>query len=346
MRIIRFYDSTNLLKIEPESFEDLYLLAMVVGAGDVVSSKSSRRFKASEGDTGEQKDVFISISLEKIELDKSAGRLRLAGRIVGGKPEEFIRLSSYHTLNIGPSDMLEIQKKEWKSYIIKRLKQSVAESKRPKLGIIAVDDEKATVAYVRGYGIDIVGELYSHLSKRMKEKDYENQRAVYFNELIKTANEMKVDIVIIAGPGFTKDDIKKYIKANNTEVKKRFEYASASDSERSGVREVVNSESTSKILESEHVKKEFWYLNLFFRGLRISKSLVGPDAIVDALKKHSAGIILVNDSVLNDEKIKQVLDQADMRGVKIEIFNSDDEAGAQLKGFKNLVGLDRSLLAN
>ena len=344
MRIIRFHDASNMLKLVPESFEDLYLLARILSPGDSVASRSYRRFKSNEGDTGEQKEVFIRLTLEKAEVDRNASRLRLSGKITEARPEEFVRLNTYHTLNVAPSDILEISKKEWKDYILKRIKRSVQDSKRPRLGVFALDDEKATMAYIMGYGIELAGELYSGLSKKMKEKEFEAQRSKYFDEIIASISRMNVDIVIIAGPGFAKDDIKKYIASRDVKVRQKLFYASAGDAERSGIREVMQSSETSKILESEHVKHEFEYLNIFFGSLRAGRSVYGIERIRKALSDYSIGVVMVNDSALNNEQVKELLDMADKSNVHIEIFNSDDEAGKQLSGFGDIAGIEKSLL--
>ncbi len=218
MKVIRFSELVNTLKVEPESFEDLYLLAMIIWKGDVVSSRSKRRFKASESDVGEQKEVFLRIIVESVEIDKSAERLRVSGKIIEGKPEEFVRLNSYHTINVAAHEQVEIEKQKWKPYIIDRIRQAVAEAKRPKLGVIAMDEEKAICAYIHGYWIEVTSELYSSLSKKMKEKDYGKQKSQYFTDILKIVNGMRADTVIIAGPGFTKDDLKAYIEANRVKI--------------------------------------------------------------------------------------------------------------------------------
>ena len=344
MRVIRFSDSTNTLKVEPESFDDLYTLAIVMAKGDIVESKSYRKFKPEEGATGEMKEVYLKLAVEKAEIDKSASRLRLIGRIIDGKPLEFIRINSYHTINVAPGDTITIQKQEWEDYLLRKVKQAVSDSKKPRIGIIALDDEKASVAYVRGYGIDIIAELYSHLSKRMKEKDFEKEKKRYFDDIIKAISNMQVDKVIVAGPGFMKDDIKQYISFNRININKAMAYASASDAERSGIREVMQSDVASGLLESGHVKKEFDYLNLFLKGLRTGSSFSGSVKIASAMKEYRIGVILVNDSVLNDDSIKGVLRTADKQNVKIEIFNAEDDAGMQLKNFGNIAGIEKGML--
>lgn len=339
MKIIRFNAVTNALKLEPHTFDDLYLLAMVISKGDKVEARSTRRFRGNERDTGEQKDVTVMIDVEKNEIDKNASRLRLTGKILSGHPEEFVNLGSYHTLNIGPEDIIDIRKEEWKDYIIRRIREAVAESRKPKLAIVAVDDEKATAAYVKGYGIDIITEIYSHLSKRMKEKDYAKQRESYFNEILKIIENMKVDIVVIAGPGFTKDDIKRYISEKGIPVTKKLAYAPASDAERSGIREVTQSETVAKMMESEHVKREFGYLNAFLGELRRGRAIHGTKNVSTAIDEGKVDVVMINDSVINQEEMKKVLDAADKKKVKIEIFNSEDDAGAQLRGFGNIAGM-------
>lgn len=346
MKIISFNSVTNLIKLVPESYDDLYLLAILLDKNDKIGSRSYRRFKSTEDDVGEQKEVFIRISLEKAEIDKSAWRLRLNGKIIEGNPIEFVRLNSYHTLNIGISDLIEVEKPEWKEYILKRLKQSVVDAKKPKLAVIALDDEKATVAYIRGYGIDITTELYSKLSKKLSEKEFEKLKQQYFDSIIKLLSDLDVGIVILAGPGFTKDDIKKYIEVKGIKISKRLFYESCSDPERSGIREVMQSDIVSKIFENEHIKKEFEYLNIFLSSLRVGSSLSGIDRVSDALDNYSIGVVLVNDSVLWEEKIKKLLEKADKQNVAIEIFNSEDDAGKQLASFKNIVGIEKYLLKN
>ncbi len=339
MRLIRFNPVSNAVKVEPDSFDDLYLLAIIISKGDMVEARSYRRFKASETDTGEQKEVTVKITVEKVEIDKAAGRLRLMGTIKEGRPAEFIILGSHHTINVAPGDIIDIFKEEWKDYILKRLKQAQQESRKPKLGVIVLDDEKALVSYIKGYGIDIVTELYSRLSKRMKEKDFEKQKVQYFNDVIKAIENMSVDMVILAGPGFTKEDIKKYISANNIEMKKRLFYAPASDAERSGIREVMRSSAVSDLLQNEHVKREFEYLNTFLSELRVGSASYGTDGVAKAISDSRPAAIIVNDSVINDAKVKKVLDMADSRNIKIEIFNADDDAGIQLKAFKDIAAV-------
>ena len=346
MRIIHFYDSTNILKLRVDSFDDLYLIQRITTVGDGVEARSFRHFRPNESDEGEQKEVRIKIGVEKVELDKAAAKLRFTGKTLSGHPEDFVRLGSYHTLSVGPGDEMELQKNEWRDYIIRRIKQAVAETRKPRLGAIAMDDEKATVAYIKGYGIEIVTEIYSHLSKKMKEQEFAKQKESYFNELISSMKNMPVDTVILAGPGFTKDDLRKYMADSGIDVGKRLVAVHADDAERSGIRHAMQSSEISKVLEQEHVRKEFDILNLFFQGLRVNASYHGAEQVNNALNSYTIGIIMVNDSAINDPETQRLLDKADSQKVRIEIFNSEDEAGMQLAHFNGIAGISKAMMAS
>jgi len=72
----------------------------------------------------------------------------------------------------------------------------VQDTRKVRFGAVALDDEKATIANIHGYGIEIIAEIYSHLSKRMKEQDYEKARKGYFDEVINIIKIMHADTII------------------------------------------------------------------------------------------------------------------------------------------------------
>ncbi|MGC8662521.1 MAG: mRNA surveillance protein pelota [Candidatus Micrarchaeia archaeon] len=341
MRIIRFSKEVNSVKLQPDSFDDLYLLARIINSGDVVEGRSFRRFQNDDGEKGEQQEVFLAIEVEKAELDRNGERLRLTGKIVSGKPIELIKLNSYHTLNIGSGSELNIIKKEWRDYLINRLKEAVQDTKKVKLGVVALDDEKASIANIKGYGIEIESEIYSHLSKRMSGKEYEKTRKEYFDSIISIIKNVGAETIIIAGPGFTREDLKKYIESSRIEIGKKLLFVPSSDAERSGIREALQSQEIAKYFSHEKVKREFHLMNLFMQALQVGNAFFGIDGVGESLDTYNAGIVLVNDNLLNEENAQALLDKADSEKVRIEIFNSDDEAGMQLAGFKGIACISK-----
>ncbi len=339
MQIIKFYAAEGMLKVKLDTLEDLWTLQRITFPGDLVKSKSVRRFKASENDVGELKEVMVTLRVEKTELDKNASRLRVLGTIIEGKPEQYVRLNSYHTINVAPGDVLDLIKPEWPDYMQQVVKNAVSDTKKPRLGIIVADDEKALPAYLLGYGVEFRNEIYSHLSKRMEQKDFQEQQKKYYEAIVNIIKSMDVDNVILAGPGFTKDDVKNYIDFKQEKIAKNIIYQAASNAERSGVYEIIRSPETARLLQKEHIRSEFIVMEEFLRGLSSGASRHGLADVEAALENHLSTTILVNDSVLGDKGVQKLLAEAEEMRVKIEIFNSTDEVGQQLASFKNIASV-------
>jgi protein pelota len=342
MKIVKFYEGAGAMKLKVETLDDLWTVQRIIFANDLVKSESERRFKPTEGDIGELKKVMITLRVEKTELDKSASRLRVLGKIVEGKPMEYVRLNSYHTLNIAPDDVLELIKTQWPDYLVRVVRDAVSDSKKPRLGLIVVDDEKALPAYMLGYGVEFGNDMYSRLSKRMSQKDFQEQERKYFDEILDTVRNMRVDTIVIAGPGFTKDDIKKYIADSGFMKKipsKQLIFESVSNAERSGIYELIKGEKVERLLEKERIRIEFRLMEEFLKGLEPKSSKYGADDVADSVES-GAKVVLVNDSVLGDRKVQEILSNAEKNRIKIEVFNSGDEVGAQLHSFKDIASME------
>ena len=338
MKLVKFYEAAGSLRLRVDTLEDLWTAQRVLFPNDVVKAESERKFKPSEGSEGELKKVMITLRVEKTELDKSAVRLRILGKILDGKPLEYVRINSYHTINIAPGDTFDILKQEWHKYMIDMVRNAVSDSKRPRLGIMVVDDEKALPAYLLGYGLEFRDEIYSRLSKRMTPKDFQEQQRKYFQEILDMVKDMEVDTVVIAGPGFTKDSIKSYAESTGMlgKMGKRIIFESISNAERSGVYELIRSDRFAMILEKERIRSEFRLMEEFLTNLGGGRSKYGVDNVSEAVEGMEPDVVLVNDSVLGEKPIQDLLAMAEENRVRIEVFNSSDEVGVQLHSFKDI----------
>ncbi len=340
--MLKFYESEGKLKLRVDTLDDLWTIQRIIFPNDLVKSESLRKFKSNESDKGEMKAVVITVKAEKTEFDKTAQRLRIMGKIVDGKPLDYIKLNSYHTLNIAPEDVLDIIKTEWHDYLVDVIRNAVSDTKKARLGLIVVDEEKAVPAYLLGYGVEFKNEIYSRLSKRMSQKDFVEQEKKYFQEILDASAEMRVDTVIIAGPGFTKDDVKKFGVDSGfiKKMSKKLIFEKTSDTERTGVYELIKSEKVAELLKRERIRIEFKLMEEFLNGLDPGKSKFGIKDVDEAIDNYEASMVFVNDSVLGDPKMQKVLANAEKNKVKIEVFNSIDEMGNQLHGFNDIASIN------
>jgi protein pelota len=329
------------MKVKIETAEDLWSLQRIVFQNDIIKGESERKFKPEDGSKGDLKKVFITLRLEKSELDKSAIRLRLSGKIMDAKPLEYVRLNSYHTINAAPGDIIEIVKEKWPGYVVQVVRSAVSDTKKPRLGLMVMDEEKTLPAYLLGYGVEFKSDIYSSLSKRMSQKDFTEQQNKYYEKILAVAGNMDVDTIVMAGPGFTREDVQKYgtDKGIIQKMGKRLVFYKVSNSERSGIYELIRSDAVAKLLEKERIRTEFLLMEKFLSGLSSQSSKHGIENVKEMIDDGLADIVIVNDSFIGRPDAQAVLALAEKEGVKIEVFNSEDEVGQQLHSFGDIAVL-------
>jgi protein pelota len=341
MKVLGFDRKEGRMKLIPEVLEDLWHLERVLEPGDVVSSSSTRVFKASgeEGEEGERKKVRIELQAEKIDFSKSASKLRVTGKITGGGPEEYIQLGRHHTIDVELQKPVEITK-QWKEYQLQRIGKARESSKKPLIGILVMDEGKALFSLIREYGVEFGPELRNHASKG--DEKFEERRSQFFGDITKQLKSMKVNRIVVAGPGFAKDNLKKFVSERDEELSNKLYFESCSTAEESGVYELLKKGVLSKIASEQRVQEEFLLLQSFLTELSKESGLAvyGAEEVRKAIDYKALGKLLVVDELLRKDKaIEKLLDDAEKMKAEILLFSSESEAGKQLSGLSGIAGI-------
>jgi protein pelota len=343
MKVLSFDKKEGIMKLIPEVLEDLWHLERVLEPGDVIFSSSTRVFKTSEeeGEEGERKKVHVELQAEKIDFSKSANKLRVTGKIIGGGPEEYIQLGRHHTIDVELQRPVEI-KKQWKNYQLQRIEKARKSSKKSLVGMLVLDEGKALFALLREYGVEFGPELRSHASKG--DEKFEERRSQFFGDVVKQLKEMKVDRIVVAGPGFAKENLKKFIAGRDEELLRKLHFESCSTAEESGVYELLKKGVLSEIAEEQRVQEEFSLLESFLTELSRESGLAvyGAEEVRKALECRAVAKLLVVDELLRKDKgIEKLLEDAERMKAEISIFSSESEAGKQLSGLSGIAGILR-----
>lgn len=336
MRIVHLDRKTGEMKLQIDTLDDMWHLDKIIGPGDEVEAHTMRTYKV--GTKEEKKPVIIRVKTERVEFAKSANRLRILGPIVWGEPEEYVQMGRHHTIDVGTGDRLKITK-IWKNHEIKRLQEAEKESKRPKIRIIVMDEEKALNAMLRAYGVDYGAEFYSSGSK--KGDDYEKAEMEYFGKIMAEIDRQP-EKFIVAGPGFAKDNLKAFITKRKPELLKRIVFENVSYAERSGVNELFNKGIIEKIMGEERFETEMKLMEELLTEVYkdTGRAVYGLVEVRKAAEAYAVKKILVLDEYLRkDKEAEAVVDMADTNKAEIVIFSSEGDAGAKLKGFGKIAAL-------
>jgi protein pelota len=260
------------------------------------------------------------------------------GPIIWGEPEEYIQLGKYHTIDVGQEDTIKIIKK-WKNHEIKRLEDAVKESKKPKVRIIVLDEEKALNAILRSFGVEYGAEFYSSGSKR--DENFDKTQLDYFGKIMAEI-ERQPEKFVVAGPGFTKDNLKKFIEKRKPELLKKIIFESVSYAERSGVNELFNRGVIEKIMGEERFEKEMKLIEELMVDIHkdTGRAVYGVREVRKAIEAFAVKKLLVLDEYLRENnEAEGLVDLADRNKAEVVIFSSEGDAGIKLKGMGKIAAL-------
>ncbi len=331
MKILKKNMKDGVIKILIQDNEDCWHLYNLVDKGDFVSSITYRTKKEKDDKVRSKKEekekVYIKIQVEEKEFQKFTDRLRIRGRIVEGVEE----IGAYHTFNIQPGMEIKIEKEEWKKWHLDRLKE--ATKKHPKMAVVAMDDEKATIARIHEYGVEEVATIYSGRGGKMFKDDYDESN--YYGQILSKIKAMNLPIAIV-GPGFEKD---KFVDFAKSSLKNYFVDA-VSHSGMAGVYEAIRRGIVERVMKENRVARETMLVEKVME--EISKNgmvAYGKEEVRKALERGAAHtLLIINEALMDSEEMIKIAEET---GAKIEIISEWHEAGHRLAALGGIAALLR-----
>lgn len=341
MKILNIDRQDSSVVVIPQNFDDLWQLQQIIQEHDIVSGTSERKVKPKEeGMKASKENIFVELDVEKAEFHKPSGQLRVLGTIIAGKPEEFVQLKTHHTIEIEPNKKIKIKKECLNQFEIDKLKKAEKETGKTKMLLVVMDDEQAEIAELLQRGFEKKAGIKSGKSgKRFKEEEFEKK---YFAELLKTIKQMKFEVLVIAGPGFTKDSFKKYLAEKNEKFRAFF--ASINSVGITGMNELLKSPALEKIFSEANAAIETKTIDNFFVGLAKGNPVsVGEKETRRALELGAVSELLIEEESFfgNRKEFAELVKKAETQNAKIHFISAGHEAGQKLKGIGGIAAILR-----
>ncbi len=324
------------MKLIPESLDDLWHLKYIIEPGDVVFSLTKRVSESGDKIRSDKEMVTVrlGVEVEKIEFHKFANRLRISGKIVGGVED-----SGYHTLNIGVGKELSIIKK-WKKEQLDRLESAVKASNQPEIAIVTLEEGDAVIGVLRQWGVEEVASIRKSYGKES------SQRVEFFSEILSALKNIDFKYLIVAGPGFTKEDFIKFLKEKNPEIAKKCVIADVSSIGVRGFVEVLRRGVVNRIARDIRLAEETEYLEeLMERIAKGEKVAYGLEEVKKACEYGAIEVLLVADEFLREEREKwdvdSLLEMVESSGGKVIIISTEFEPGKRLMAIGGIAALLR-----
>ncbi len=322
------------IKLFPENSDDLWHLSHLISKGSLVFATTLRSIEGSQDklrpEKQEKKPVRLGIRVEQIEFHEYSTRLRVFGII-----EQGVDIGSHHTLNLEPGYEISVIKK-WSQADLDRIDRAVLNASSDIVHIFAIEDGEAELFKIHSFGPK---SIYTLTLGSGKGNDVDT-RDEFYNEIIKKALSITGPL-IIAGPGFIKDDAAVRIKKADLE-KKQLIIVDTRRGGRGAVQEVIGQGILEKINGDQELAKEVIYLEKLMTGIAKDEPVAyGYDEVSAAVDCGAVSTLLVSDRGLRIEKITNLLNRAEQMRSEIVIFSSMFEPGIRLEALGGVAALLR-----
>jgi len=320
MKILRKDRKEGIVRLVPETLDDLWHLDNILGPGDLLTAKTYRKQvirSGSETKEGDRIPVVLTIEVEKKDFHRDTHSLRVTGKVTAG-PEDKVPLSSYHTISIEPRLMLTVQKKEWNRAQLERLKRS--RNLKPLLLICVLDRDQADIAELKESGIEYLATINSEkIMGRENQEPYWHQIFTY----LQRKNEHQA--IVVAGPGFERENLLEFIKSKDQELSRRIVLEHTNSTGRAGINEVVKS-SANRILRDTRISREASFVDRLLGEIeKEGKATYGQKETEEAVKSGAAETLLISEERIRG--LESLARTAERTGASVVIISSDHELG-------------------
>lgn len=352
MRIINQDAKRGIIELFPETLDDLWHLSHLIEPGDLVSSRTTRRIQDTTGerlrsDRGIKKTFFMGIRVESIDFHKYTGKLRAKGVIEKG-PEDLVSLGSHHTLDLKLNNSVKIEKERWTRWHRKRIKESIDASKIPKALVVVIEDDNADMGILRQYGVEYYGPIIGGISgKRMVQKNRQQVINNFYEEITSTIKKFEgIEGIVIAGPGFGKNDFYKFLSEKHSQIANISRLESTGAGGRSGIHEVLQKGILEEMATEGRIAQETRMIARVLEEIGKNSNLVtyGISEVKTASEAGAVEELLVIDELLREKNIEKIMDMTENLGGKVMVISSEHDGGKQLSALGGLAALLRYAL--
>lgn len=340
-------DGRERVTVVPDTVDDLWHLQYVIEPGDRVAGDTHRRIQRADDrirETGGQREhMWVALAVENVEFHRFANRLRVGGEIVGCSRED--QLGFQHTLNVEIHDEISIEKR-FKPDQWSRIEDAVAATEDPDVAVATIEEGSASVFTVSQAG----PEERTSLSGPSGKGEYADERTELFAELGAVLSRLDVDSLILAGPGFTKQEAHQYIVDAHPELDSMIQMVDTSSGGTRGVHEVLQRGALEKARTTQRVGREATLVEELMQRIGSNGSATyGVDEVAAAAEYGAIEQLLILDERLREERadgdwsvdIDHVVRQVDQQGGEVIVFSGEFEPGRKLANLGGIAALLR-----
>ncbi|XP_048533822.1 protein PELOTA 1-like [Triticum urartu] len=357
-------DGPGSVKLVPEVDDDLWDAYNLIAAGDAVEAVTVRKITKSWGRTSERVKLTLGIAVESTDYDKEGSVLRVRGKNLS--KNEHVQIGQYHTLEIELRRPFLLRKEAWDWPALDTIRKSCDETgANADLAVLLMQEGLAHLFLVgrsvtatrarvevpipRKHGSGAVAAYDTAL------KDFFHR---VLDAFVKHVDFDLVQCVVIASPGFTKDQFRDYMLLEAarrgelraiTEHKARIVLASAPSGYPHSLKDVLAAPGVMSLIKDTRAAQEVPALQEFFAMITkdSARACYGPKHVEVAHERLAIQTLLLTDTwfrnpdVAARRKCVDLAESVKKIGGQVRVFSSMHVSGNQLEQLTGIAAVLR-----
>jgi protein pelota len=343
-----------------DNTEDLWALYNIMAVGDCIKLATFRKVQHETGNksSSTKKKIIITIRIEEIEYSPEA--IRFKGKNIS--ENEYIAIGQYQTDEIGVNSFFSLYKSYWDDIHLETLKNATDVTVTSEIAAILMEEGIAHLFYISNNQTVTKGKVtHSIPKKRNGSTQHDKGKESFFdkvlNQLVKQINFENTKVLIIASPGFTKDDFKKFMEQkidNNAkewaDLKSNLNkiiYTHSSSGFKHSLEEILIKPEIKRLIKDTKCIDDVSVMERFneILGTDMDKVFFGHKAFDIAFEKKAIDTLIITDGYLRkipasvrkdlSAKIKELKTYT----VEVCQFSSLHPTGEKIDEFGGIVGI-------
>ena len=318
------------IRIQIETDDDIWHIYNVLEVGDLVTASTLRRDSSVtdkiRAERAEKKRMTLGIRVEKIEFSEDDLRLKVLGTIENG-PQD---IGQHHTLMMEVGDSPIIDKKHWKETQLERLKRAAADTNKPRMVFVSMDQDEATIAVLRQFGLKEIATIRSGRSGKQYQDD--SKGGDYHGEIIaklKLICEPGMPLVLL-GPGFEKEQFADSVKPAG--ISQSIFVYHTGQSGMQGVNELMKKGLGANLLRESRVGIEMEAVEKLMENIgKGGLATYGNQEVADAAAAGAVETLLILDSKLRENDLDTIVRSVEQQKGNVIVVSSQHDGGRQLE---------------
>ncbi|KAI9594239.1 protein pelota [Syncephalis fuscata] len=338
-------DRSGRVTLYPEEQEDMWHIYNLILPGDLVKATAFRRVQnvTETGSTTSQRvRTTLTLKVERTEFDAQECVLSINGPNVA--ENQYVKLGQYHTLDLELHRNFSITKVEWDSMAFDRINEACDVDNRSDLAAVVLQEGLANICLVTSSMTVVRQRIETSVPRKRKGfAGAHDQGLKKHNKYIRLD---RVKAVLLASPGFVKDNLFQYImeQAERQDLKtlldnkSKFVLAHCSSGHKHALEEVLRQPAMQTHLADTKAAGEVRALERFYEALGKDegRAFYGWDHIQKANERGAIETLLVADNLFRSfdlnvrRKYVRLVESVRASGGKVFVLSTQHVTGEQL----------------